>query len=217
MNKLNITEIAEVEKLVTLIQQLNTKGHNLATSGNYSLYCESMGDYVLVSESGIDKANFTQNNFLPVHRHNKEISRESHYAGRKSSDETAVHLAIYNNTHAGCVLHSHFMESLLFARLHPNKDVITLLGLEMLKAFRGIKSHEESFVFPVFDNTQDMDALSVKLDTVLKSYRQTYAILLRDHGIYVWGKDVQEAKRHLEAFEYIFKFTVACNTLQLPR
>jgi len=210
----NERQNSEIEQLVVLIKQLNLKGHNLATSGNYSLYFESMGDYALVSESGIDKAHFSHNHLLPVHRKTKLIFNGPAYMGRKSSDETAVHLAIYNNTGAGCVLHSHFAESLLFARLHTGKEVITLTGLEMIKAFKGIKSHEENFMFPVFENTQDMDLLGQKLDIVLKSYPKTYAIMLRDHGIYVWGATVQEAKRHLEAFEYIFKFFVALEAMQ---
>jgi methylthioribulose-1-phosphate dehydratase len=33
-----------------------------------------------------------------------------------------------------------------------------------------------------------------------------YGILLAGHGIYVWGKSIEEAKRHLEVFEYVFKY-----------
>jgi methylthioribulose-1-phosphate dehydratase len=33
-------------------------------------------------------------------------------------------------------------------------------------------------------------------------------ILLRKHGIYAWGANAFEAKRHLEAFEYLFEYAV---------
>lgn len=208
-NQLNF----DMNELASLIRHLNTKGHNLATSGNYSLRNKFMQDYVLISESGIDKANFEASNFLPVHLQTKEVLKQSPYLGRKSSDETAIHLAIYQNTNAGCVLHSHFKESLLFARLHPSVESITLTDLEMIKAFKGINSHEEELTFPVFNNTQDMDSLAKAITTSLSSYKNTYAVMLRDHGIYVWGDTVKDAKRHLEAFEYIFKFYVELRKL----
>lgn len=199
---------SEVEKLVVLIHQLNQRGHNLATSGNYSLHFKSMGDYALVSESGIDKAKFQTSNFLQVHLLTKAIAGDQELQKRKSSDETAIHLALYQASSAGCVLHSHFMESLLFAKKYPGVDYLELTGLEMLKAFQGVKSHHEKIIFPVFENTQDIDALALKIAPALKASKNCFAVMLRDHGIYVWGGDVDQAKRHLEAFEYLFKFMI---------
>ncbi len=207
--QLSIEENSELEKLVILIHQLNLKGHNLATSGNYSLYFKSMGDFALVSESGIDKSKFKTSNFLPVSLTTKKILESEEFRNRKSSDETALHLALYKEAGAGCVLHSHFLESLLFARKFPGQSYLKLTGLEMLKAFKGVKSHEETVILPAFDNTQNIDALSLKIGSALKESKNCYGIMLRDHGLYVWGSSVDEAKRHLEAFEYIFKFIVA--------
>jgi methylthioribulose-1-phosphate dehydratase len=31
-------------------------------------------------------------------------------------------------------------------------------------------------------------------------------IVLRNHGIYAWGANAFEAKRHLEAFEFLFEY-----------
>jgi methylthioribulose-1-phosphate dehydratase len=33
----------------------------------------------------------------------------------------------------------------------------------------------------------------------------THGFLLRRHGLYAWGKDLDEARRHLEIFEFLFE------------
>lgn len=209
MQKIHDNNVNEIQKLVALIHQLNARGHNTATSGNYSLFFKEMGEYALVSESGIDKAHFSIDNFLPVHLKTKKVSDDAQYTNRKSSDETAIHLAIIQEMNVGCVLHSHFLESLIFARRCPDVSYLTLTGFEMIKAFKGVTTHEEKVIIPVFDNSQDIEALALKIPLALKNSQHCYGLMLRDHGLYVWGKTVSDAKRHLEAFEYLFKLSIA--------
>ncbi len=196
----------EEEKLATLIRKLNESGHNPATSGNYSLRHELASEYVLVSESGIDKSQFLEKNFLPVSLKTKKVKEEPVFAGRKPSDETALHLCIFQNTNAHCVLHSHLLESLLFANLYPNKDHVYFEGMELLKGFKGIKTHEVKVPVLFFENTQDIDELSVRVAKKLIEFPQTFGIILRHHGLYAWGDSVASAKRHLEVFEYLFNY-----------
>jgi Ribulose-5-phosphate 4-epimerase and related epimerases and aldolases len=34
-------------------------------------------------------------------------------------------------------------------------------------------------------------------------------VLIRNHGIYAWGESPLAAKRHLEAFEFLFQYCLA--------
>ena len=111
----------EMKKLATLVRVMNSLGHNPATSGNYSLRSKTSPEIALVSESGIDKSKFTEENFLPLYIANREMHEDYKPTGRKSSDETDIHLTIYQITKANCVLHSHLLDSLLFADLFPGK------------------------------------------------------------------------------------------------
>lgn len=207
--ELNAYDQMGAQALAKLVRDLNSTGHNPATSGNYSLRMSELKEYALVSESGIDKNLFHENNLLPVNIQTTQIHPDYISTGRKSSDETDIHLCIFRATKAQCVLHSHLLESLLFANLYPGQDFITISGMELLKGLKGIKTHETQVQIACFENTQDIATLATKIESVLTQNPQTYAVMLRHHGIYVWGDTVKDAKRHLEVFEYLFKYFLA--------
>lgn len=204
--KINDNDQKNLTNLAELVRKLNTTGHNPATSGNYSHRSDETPDYAFVSESGIDKSIFSENHFIPLNIHTKE--KHDFYKGRKSSDETDVHLAIFQATKANCVLHSHMLEALWFADLFKGKSYADLTGLELLKGFKGVTTHEISIRIPIFDNTQDIESLAENIKPSLILDENNYGVILRGHGIYVWGDTVSQAKRHLEVFEYIFKYNL---------
>ncbi len=196
----------EMKKLASLVRVMNAHGHNPATSGNYSIRSKTTPEIALVSESGIDKSKFTEDNFLPLFFQSRQMLPDYKNTGRKSSDETDIHLTIYQITKANCVLHSHILDSLLFADLFYGKPFATIEGLELLKGFKGIKTHDLKINIPCFENTQDIALLAEQIKPAILAQKNNYGLLLRGHGIYVWGDTVEEAKRHLEVFEYIFKY-----------
>lgn len=220
MSFFNTHDVDQMKKLAELIRELNTTGHNPATSGNYSLRASTSNDYAIVSESGVDKSKFDVDNFLPVFFKDHEIHPLFQREGRKSSDETDIHLAIYESTDAGCVLHSHKVEALLFANLFPRNNYATIEGLELLKGLKGIKTHETKIEIPLFENTQDIKNLADRMKPVLEATRtskvKVYSTILRGHGIYVWGETVEDAKRHLEVFDYLFKYQLEMRRYPWP-
>ena len=56
---------------------------------------------------------------------------------------------------------------------------------------------------PVFSNTQDMNFLAAQVDALLDQ-QCLWGYLIDGHGLYAWGRDMAEARRHLEAFEFLF-------------
>ena len=204
--QLSNQENIEIEKLAQLVRRLNTLGHNPATSGNYSYRLITYPEFAFVSESGIDKEYFQNKNFLPIKIATGEIYPLPEFTNRKPSDECEIHLAIYQATKAGCILHSHKIEALLFANLFFNDSAI-ISGLELLKGLSGITTHEISVEVPLFPNSQNINTLAKDIISRFSTSKTTaYSLILRGHGFYVWGADVQSAKRHLEVFEYIFDY-----------
>jgi methylthioribulose-1-phosphate dehydratase len=195
--------------LAELIRNMNQSGHNPATSGNYSLRVLTNPERAFISESGVDKALFSEHNFLTIDIASSELLPD--FKSKKPSDETELHLAIYRATNAGCVLHSHLLESLLFCDLFPGKDFITMQDLELLKAFKGLDKNELLVTVPCFANDQDISRMSALIGPALIKSKNCFGFLIRGHGLYVWGNNIIEAKRHLDTFEYIFKYYLHAN------
>jgi methylthioribulose-1-phosphate dehydratase len=200
----NEQDIQNLNQLSELIRNLHSKGHNPATSGNYSLRSSIDTNLAFVSESGIDKSIFTKDCFIPMKIDSKE--KDLSFANKKPSDETEVHLTILENSDAFCVLHSHMLEALWFADMNAGKAFADIKYLELLKGFSGVKTHETIIQIPIFENTQDIKSLAESIKFKIDLDPNCYGILLAGHGIYVWGKSIEEAKRHLEVFEYVFKY-----------
>jgi methylthioribulose-1-phosphate dehydratase len=77
----------------------------------------------------------------------------------------------------------------------------------MLKGLEGIATHETSFWVEIFDNTQNIPALAEQVHERLNDATDPlqYGYLIRRHGLYTWGRDLAEARRHVEIFEFLFE------------
>ena len=75
----------------------------------------------------------------------------------------------------------------------------------MLKGLKGNSTHLMTEQIPVMENSQDIVSLSEHLRQILRKFPQCHAVLLRGHGLYTWGEDIFEARRHLEVLEFLFE------------
>lgn len=89
-----------------------------------------------------------------------------------------------------------------------------LEGYELLKAFDGYSTHDARMLVPVFPNSQDMQALARRIESYLDHEPMTHGYLIDGHGIYTWGRDMAEARRHLEAFEFLLDCELRMRTLK---
>ena len=195
----------------------------LGTSGNLSALVtepamgrnsdEAKSFEFLITVSGKDKGELTEDDFILVDEKGEEIS----YAhtpirphSHKPSAETLLHSTIYKHTNANSVFHVHTTNSTLLSNhMLDGQDksypYISFSGLEMLKGL-GFKTHDVKISIPIIENSQDMKYLA----GIVPSYinEDVPGLLLAGHGIYGWGKSVQEAKRHIEILEFLFEYRV---------
>ncbi len=181
-----------------------------ATSGNLSLRLD--GASCAITVSGRDKGRLTAQDIMRV-----DFAGEPLSTGRPSA-ETLLHTSLYRwSDDIGAVLHTHGPASTVLGLRRPRRDRLVLEGYELLKAFAGIETHETRVAFPIFDNTQDIAALAddviARLDS---SPPPCFGYLIRGHGTYVWGGDLDEARRHLEALEYLAACELALAGLSAP-
>ena len=175
-----------------------------ATSGNYSIRTDD--NEMAITVSGTHKGRLELNQIMRA-----DLSGNS-LDGNKPSAEILLHCLIYKlYPKVNAVLHTHSVACTVLTRLKANDDDITLSGYEMLKAFPDIDTHDTSVILPIFENTQDMAELSKRVNAYLGKHLETPAYLIRCHGLYGWGVDMDEAMRVIEATEMLLSTEMYIN------
>jgi methylthioribulose-1-phosphate dehydratase len=176
------------------------RGWTLGTSGNFSAVASSDPLRLSITVSGADKGALTSGHVLQIDERG-EVTR-----GRgRPSDEARLHLTVVRVRGAGAVLHTHSVWSTLLSEAFAQDGRLLIEGFEMLKGLAGVRTHEHHESLPVIENSQDMDALSRSLEEALERYPDSHGVLLRRHGLYTWGRDLAEAKRHVEILEFLLE------------
>jgi len=184
-------EIAEAGR------ELGALGWTPATSSNFSMRLDA--SHAAVTISGRDKGRLGIDDIMVVDLDGRAVGTEA-----RPSAETALHTQVYRRfPAAGAVLHTHSRAQSVASRLYAARGVVRFEGWELQKAIAGYTTHESVLDLPVFPNTQDMPELVARVDAWLDAGKPLQGYLIDGHGIYTWGKDMPETRRHLEAFEFL--------------
>ncbi|MCK0473162.1 methylthioribulose 1-phosphate dehydratase [Halalkalibacter sp. APA_J-10(15)] len=185
-------------ELASIKRELAVRDWFPGTSGNLSIKVQDEPLQCLVTVSGKDKYKETNEDFVLVNEDAEPLTDEG-----KPSAETVIHLEVYKKTDAGCSLHVHTLDNNLISELYFEQGFITFKGVELIKAF-GIWAEDGQLTIPIVENYSDLPTLGKAISHVIEP--DTKAVLIRNHGITVWGRNAFEAKRHLEACEFLFSY-----------
>lgn len=180
------------------------RGWSVGTSSNYSVVLRDDPLRILVTASGKDKGRLSTSDFVVVDRSGRAVEA----GDPRPSAETLLHVAIAEQIPGvGSILHTHSVWGTLLSELHGPQGFLEIEGFEMLKGLSGVPSHERSVRIAIFENTQDMVELSNRLRERFDALDAgvQYAFLIRRHGLYTWGRSVDEARRHVEVLEFLFE------------
>jgi methylthioribulose-1-phosphate dehydratase len=188
------------ESLCEIGREFYRRGWVFGTSGNFSAKISHSPLRLAITSSGLDKGALTPEGLLEIDG-DAAVLRGSGYP----SAETSLHLVIVGQLGAGAVLHTHSIWSTLLSDRWAAEGGLVLEGYEMLKGLSGVSTHEHSEWVPILENSQEYTKLSATLASVLKQHPRSHGVLLRKHGLYTWGRDIAEARRHVEIFEFLFE------------
>jgi methylthioribulose-1-phosphate dehydratase len=178
----------------------HARGWALGTSGNYSAVIKNVPLRLVITSSGVDKALLGKKHFLHIDDHANILRGE----GRPSA-ESLLHVAVARARGARCILHTHSVWSTILSDRHAKHKSMAISGYEMLKGLEGVKTHTHQEWIPIFENSQDIPALAKEVEALLKQDVRPHGFLLRSHGLYTWGEDVAQARRHVEIFEFLLE------------
>ena len=184
------------EEIIVNVRELALAGLTPATSSNFSRRLDER--HAAITVSGRDKGRLVEDDIMVV-----DLDGQAVGDARRPSAETLLHAQLYRRfAEIGCVLHTHSKVQTIASRLYSGSGHVPLEGYELLKAFAGNDTHETRIDVPVLSNTQDMRTLAAQVDALLD--RQCmWGYLIDGHGLYTWGRDMGEARRHLDAFEFL--------------
>src|SRR5690606_3648970 len=184
------------QSLISNVRELAQLGWTPATSSNFSERLDA--GHAAITVSGRDKGRLVEDDIMVVDLEGRAVGRQL-----RPSAETLLHTRLYRRFPAvGCVLHTHSRVQTVASRLYAREGHVRLEGYELLKAFEGNSTHETAIEVPVFANTQDMTVLSAQVDELLDR-QPMWGYLIDGHGLYAWGRTMADARRHLEAFEFL--------------
>ena len=193
--------------LVEIGREAHGRGWLPATSGNLS--CRIDAETLAITVSGRHKGRLSIADIMRVDLDGRPLDPQ------RPSAETLLHTQLYRRfSGVGAVLHTHSVNATVLSRLAG--ESLPLNDLELLKAFRGIETHELTLRLPVFANDQDMVRLAGRVASCLQTEPSLPGYLIAGHGLYSWGASMDEAARHLEAFEFLFECELATKRVSAP-
>src|SRR5262249_29253621 len=119
----------------------------------------------------------------------------------------------YRLRDAGAVIHSHGIYALLATLInersderagqgrhdgHP-ADVFECTEIEMIKGIAG-HGYYDRLVVPIIENTARECELADRMAAAIEAYPASSAVLVRRHGVYIWGRDWEHAKGQAECY-----------------
>jgi len=133
--------------------------------------------------------------------------------GLKLSQCAPLFLHAYKIRNAGAVLHSHSINAMAATLLFDKR--FKSRNLEMQKGVEGYGAFDTVEV-PIIENTAYECDLADSLEAAIRDNPKSHAVLVRRHGVYVWGKDWKQAKTHAECYDYLFEAAGRMKQLGIP-
>ena len=192
-----------VETMIRDGRTFYAHGWLLGTSGNLSVRLDP--DTFVITASGRDKGRLGSDDFLE-----RRISGEQPPlpAGVEPSAETSIHKVIYQRIdQAGAVYHVHEPYSAFCSERDWDRGHTAVSGAEMIKGL-DIWEPDASVSIPIFANHFEVADVAADIDAHLADGPpEVAAVNIRSHGVYAWGADACEAKRHVETLAYLFRYS----------
>jgi methylthioribulose-1-phosphate dehydratase len=192
--------------IVELCKQLHGMGWVSGTGGGIAI---RRGDRVTMAPSGVQKERLREPDLFELDLDGRVLEAPADPSLRLT-ECAPLFFNAFRLRGAGAVIHSHSRNALLATLV--TKDVFRCTHLEMMKGITGIGYHDVLEV-PIIENTARERDLAEAMARAMEAYPRAHAVLVRRHGVYVWGDTWMKAKTHAECYDYLFEAVVAMTQL----
>ncbi|KAI9503772.1 Methylthioribulose-1-phosphate dehydratase [Coemansia spiralis] len=216
-NKLHSTELVSssdkhhpANLIPELCRQFYDLGWVTGTGGGISI---RDGDKVYIAPSGVQKERIRAEDLFVLVLQTREVLR-SPQPPIKPSACTPLFYNAYTMRGAGACIHTHSQNAVLVTMLYDRE--FTISHQEMIKGIRrGATSLRffDTLCVPIVENTAEEENLTNRMARAMEKYPETCAVLVRRHGVYVWGETWEKAKTMAECYDYLFELAVKMKQL----
>jgi methylthioribulose-1-phosphate dehydratase len=189
-------------QLCTLSRWISAKQWAPAGSGDYSIrVTEHSG---LITRAHKDKGELSPHDLVQLSWHGGEASLSAGVAA-----SALLHVAIYQSfAQAKVVLHTHSVAANVWSRLIKS-DHYLFSGYELQAVITGKPALECSCNLAIIDANQPVPQQAAELQRRVDQLES--GLLIRGHGLYVWGDSLEQTRRQLEAWEFL----ISCELEQM--
>ncbi|CDR43572.1 CYFA0S12e01992g1_1 [Cyberlindnera fabianii] len=191
-----------------------SNGWVTGTGGGISIRSSNL---IYIAPSGVQKERMIPENMFVMDLETKEYKRTPKVY--KPSACTPLFLSAYTMRNAGACIHTHSQAAVMVSLLYEKEFKIA--NIEQIKALPkvtepGYLGFFDTLTIPIIENTAHEEDLTDALQQAIKEYPGTTAVLVRRHGIYVWGETVWKAKVYNEAIDYLLELAVEMKSFGIP-
>lgn len=198
-----------------LLKQFYTLGWVTGTGGGISIRHHNL---VFIAPSGVQKERVEARHLFVA-----DVATGDYVSvpggGLRPSACTPLFMLAFRLRDAGAVIHTHSNHAVLATLMWPGGE-FRCTHLEMMKGVRDAVRgralrYDETLVVPIIENTCHEEELVDSMREAILAYPSAVAVLVRRHGVYVWGETWQQAKTTCECLDYLFNLCVQMKQLQL--
>lgn len=192
-----------------LCRQFYHLGWVTGTGGGISI---KLDNDIYIAPSGVQKERIQPEDLFVQNIEGDDLQLPPEYKKLKKSQCTPLFMLSYRHRNAGAVIHTHSQNAVMATLLWPG-DEFRCSHLEMIKGiFDQTKNdylrYDDELVVPIIENTPFEKDLAVQMYDAMMKYPGSSAVLVRRHGVYVWGSTWQRAKTMAECYDYLFSIAV---------
>ena len=194
--------------ICTLCANFYQHGWVTGTGGGTSI---RHGPHIFIAPSGVQKELLQPLDMFVMEYATRTYLRKPPVL--KPSACTPLFLAAFDRG-AGCCIHTHSQWAVLVTllverdaraagpaageRCFEIEQIEQIKGIPKGRGKPGMLSYFDRLRVPIIENTAREEDLTHSLEVAMDRYPDSYAILVRRHGVYVWGDNVHKAKTQCE-------------------
>ncbi|XP_078540439.1 methylthioribulose-1-phosphate dehydratase isoform X2 [Lissotriton helveticus] len=192
-----------------LCRQFYHLGWVTGTGGGISI---KLGDEIYIAPSGVQKERMEPEDLFVCDMEERDLCCPPEYKNLRKSQCTPLFMNAYTMRGAGAVIHTHSKFAVMATLLFSGKE-FRITHQEMIKGIKkgttgGYYRYDDMLVVPIIENTPEEKDLKCRMVQAMNDYPDSCAVLVRRHGVYVWGDTWEKAKIMCECYDYLFDIAV---------